>query len=118
MRCRLDEYDIVLMNDVFNVMGIEIDEYDVQRDDGNDFLMESLKALKNVQLKPIVKRSGDFLIYQHPMDVWPAKWGNATELMGFGTFDPLEKLSTDFENTFEYHPTTSRSIQRSWWKFW
>jgi hypothetical protein len=98
MGCRMEELDLVLDDGVLRVTPLDSDEHD---DGRRPELERGLARLENVRVGELTTAAGGNLIYYHPSTVWPAEWGNAEELLGFGTFDPFETFAEQFAPVFE-----------------
>lgn len=101
--CRMEALDLVLDNGVLRVMPLE-------SDDGGPMseLLRRLARIENVRVdEPTTAVGENRLIYYHPSTVWPSEWGNAEELLGFGTFDPFETFAEQFTPVFEGNPPKS-----------
>jgi hypothetical protein len=97
--CRMESLDMVLDDGVLRVMPLTSDEDD---DDGPmSKLLRGLARIENVRLGEPTTVNDGRRIYYHPSTVWPEEWGNAEELLGFGTFDPFETFAEQFEPVFE-----------------
>jgi hypothetical protein len=109
-RCRLDVFDVCLEDDTVTVV-----PYAVEGDDytAGDDLQGTFEHLPNVRVGKPKLLEGGFRIFDHPSTLWPKEWGDAGELLGFGTFDAFESFDEDFELVFESRPTA-----KPWWKVW
>jgi hypothetical protein len=109
-RCRLGAFDVCLEGDAVAVVPYVLEEDDYAPDDD---LLAALGPLPNVRVGKPKLLEGGFRIFDHPTTLWPQEWGDAGELLGFGTFDPFERFDDDFELVFESRPTA-----KPWWKVW
>jgi len=97
--CRMEDLDLVLDDGVLRVMPLDSGEHD---DGSMSELLLDLARIENVRIgEPTTVGGESSLIYYHPSTVWPREWGNAEELLGFGTFDPFETFTEQFAPVFE-----------------
>lgn len=108
--CRLGPFKVIAGEEMLFVVPYAIEEDDYVPDDA---LLARLAALRNVQVLATEHVDGGFPLHEHPLILWPKNWGDATELLGFGTFDALVRLDEEFEVVHESGPRP-----RAWWKLW
>lgn len=71
------------------------DELDVQA------FADCMKALPQVILHPSRDMGDGPLLYENPVEQWPQEAGDPTAILGFGTWDPLLNVESDFHVVFE-----------------
>ena len=110
MGCRMEGLDLVLDDGALCVMALDRGEHD---DESTPGLLHRLARVANVRIgEPTADAGETSLIYYHPSAVWPSEWGNAEELLGFGTFDPFETFAEQFALVFEANPPTKAPPER------
>jgi len=76
-------------------------------DDSQKEFARTLAKLKEIGITEIAEvRDGmdGQQLYEHPVGQWRFENGTAEEILGLGTWDPLNNLENDFEIVFEFEP--------------
>jgi hypothetical protein len=97
MGCRMERLDLVLDGGALRVTPLDSDEDD---DGAMSELLRGLARIEDVRVAEPTTVDGGRLIYHYPSAMWPGEWGNAEELLGFGTFDPFERFAEQFAPVF------------------
>lgn len=79
----------------------------LEEDDDEERLLNQIRqaqTVPNVVIMPTRDIDGGSLLYEHPVRQWPSYAGDPAQLLGFGTWDVLENVGSDFEVVYEYSP--------------